>query len=83
MDLSRFLPGHAPPWDRGSQANNKGIIPMKLSAQCVVALVALVSALASTEVCADPQALEKARGLLASGNPKEAYSLIGATAGRA
>jgi outer membrane protein len=37
-------------------------------------LAALALALASLSALADPQAIERARGLLAQGNPKQAYS---------
>lgn len=47
---------------------------MNMSAQCVAALVALAAALVSFEAKADPQVLERARGLLASGNAKAAYA---------
>ena len=47
---------------------------MKKGARCVVALVGLASALVSFQVMADPQVLERARGLLASGNAKQAYT---------
>ena len=39
-----------------------------------VAIVALATIFASLPALADPQALERARGLLASGNPKQAYA---------
>ena len=39
-----------------------------------VAVVALATIFASLPALADPQALERARGLLASGNPKQAYA---------
>lgn len=40
----------------------------------VVAVVAIASALASLPALADPQALERARGLLGSGNARQAYA---------
>ena len=74
MGMSRFSPGWAVLLGGGSQVNNKGKIPMKKGARCVVALVTLASALVSFQAMADPQVLERARGLLASGNAKQAYS---------
>jgi tetratricopeptide (TPR) repeat protein len=74
MGMSRFSPGWAVLLGGGSLANNKGKIPMKKGARCVVALVTLVAGLASFQAMADPQVLERARGLLASGNAKQAFA---------